>query len=125
MNLLSTGFPVANVIVPKGGPRVVSANLDFSNQAEIDIDGQAVIDAGQIEYLQGVFIDNADNPDKFELRIGQTNQRIVAKGNTQGYYPIMAPNPPKMTAATVQLANRVVPVFFYNVPIQAAVWASE
>ncbi len=121
-NLLNVGMSISNVIVPKGGPKAVPAILDFNNTAKIELDGQQVIDAGQIEYLQGVFIDNADNPTAFTLEISGLNQRIVCPPNKQGYFAIMAVNPPKMTAKTTQAANRVINVFFYNVPIQSAVW---
>lgn len=121
---LQIGFGVSNVIVPAGGPRVIPANLDFTNVAAIDIDGQQIIDTGGIQYIQGVFIDNGDNAAGFTLEIGGTNQRIKVAPNTQGYYPIMVTNPPKMIARTVQLNGRIVPVFFYNVPIQAVSWKS-
>lgn len=119
---LGTSFGIANVVVPKGGPKTSPLTLDFSNTATIDVDGELVVSSGKIEYLQGVYIDNADNPTAFTLLIGTTNQRVVCPPNSQGYFAIMAPSPPKMTASTTQAANRFVPLFFYNVPIQSAVW---
>lgn len=120
---LQTAFAIANVIVPKGGPKVIPTALDFSNAAEISMDGELIVSQGGIEYIQGVFIDNADNPDKFSLNMEGVNQRIVCPANSQGYFSIMATNPPKMIASTVQTNGRIINVYFYNVPIQSAVWS--
>lgn len=115
-------YPVANVIVPSGGPKTVPCVLDFSNTAEIDIDGQNMIDTHQMEYIQGVYIDNADNAAPFTLVCGGTQQRIVAAPNSQGFYPLLVQNPPKLTATMTQVNGRLVPLQFYNVPIMTSVW---
>lgn len=121
---LGAAFPLSNIMIPKGGPKTVPARLDFSNTAEIEIDAQAVIDTRKIEYLQNVFIDNADNPATFTLILGVTGQRIVAAPNSQGYYAILAPNSQKMTARTTQQNGRLVTLFFSNVPIQSHTWST-
>lgn len=120
---LGARFGINNVIIPKGGPATIPAKLDFTNVAEIDIDGEQVTSQGKIEYIQGVFVDNADNTDPLVFTMATTGQRIVCPPNSQGYYAIMAPNPPRMTATTTQGANQIFNVFFYNVPIQSAVWS--
>jgi hypothetical protein len=51
-----------------------------------------------------------------------TGQVIIVPKKSQGYFTIMCPDPPQISAATVQ-ANIVIPMFFYNVPIQPAVWS--
>lgn len=120
----STNYGIANIIVPKGGPKAVPATLDFSNTGEILISGQQLIDQNKIEYIQGVFIDNKDNDVALEIEVDGIGQIIKAKGRTQGYYAIMTTNPPKMTARMTQAANRKCKVIFYNVPIQSHVWAT-
>lgn len=122
---LSTRYGMNNVLIPKGGPACVEAILDFSNAAEILIDGEEIVSRGQIEYLQGVYIDNADNIDPLSLTMGTTGQRITAAPHTQGYYAILIPNPPKIIANTTQGANQRFRVHFYNVPIQSLVWATQ
>jgi len=119
---LGTSFGMSNVIIPRGGPKCVPAKLDFGATPEIEIDGELIVAQGHIEYLQGVYIDNADNPTPFSLIMGLTGQRITAAPNSQGYYAILAPNPPRMIATTTQAANRTIQLFFYNVPIQSQTW---
>jgi hypothetical protein len=121
LSLANFAYPISNVIVPQGGPKTVPAVLDFTNVATIDIDGQAIIDAHAIEFIQGVFIDNADNAVPFTL-IANTQQRIVCAANSQGFFPLLVQNPPKLTANMAQAAGRKVAVQFYNVPIMTSVW---
>jgi hypothetical protein len=120
---LGARFGINNVIIPKSGPACVPATLDFSNAATIEIDGEQVTSQAKIEYLQGVYIDNSQNAVDLTLTMNTTGQRIIAKAKTQGYYNLLVPNPPRIKADMAQQAGRTVPLFFYNVPIQASVWA--
>lgn len=119
---LGQRYGINNVIIPKNGPATIPAVLDFRNTAEIVIDGELVVSTGKIEYLQGVFIDNADNADALTLTMGTTGQRIICPPLSQGYFSIMVPNPPRIVAETPQGGSKVLNVFFYNVPIQAQIW---
>jgi hypothetical protein len=122
---LGAAFGMSNVIIPRGGPKAVSASLDFSNTPAIEIDGEGVVSRGQIEFIQGAFIDNSANATAFTLEMGNTTQKIVVGPNMQGYFPILMTNPPHMTARTTQANGRVIPIIFYNVPIQSASWKSN
>jgi hypothetical protein len=118
----SFAYPISNVIVPQGGPKCVPAVLDFSATGQYDIDGQSIIEAHAIEYIQGVFIDNADNAVPISIADNATGHRIVCGPNMQGFFPLLVQNPPKLTAVMAQLAGRRVRVTFYNVPIMTSVW---
>lgn len=122
LSLANFAYPIANVIVPQSGPKVVPALCDFSATGEVDIDGQSIIDAHGIELIQGVYIDNADNAVAFSLTCFGTNQRIVCGPNMQGFFPVLVQSPPRFTAIMAQLANRRVYLGFYNVPIMTSVW---
>jgi hypothetical protein len=119
---LGTSFGVSNVIIPKGGPKVVGAQLDFTVNSQIEIDGLSVVQNGRIEFIQGMFIDNSDNPSPLTFIMQGTFQRIVAPAHSQGYYSILLPNPPQMVANTTPAAGLVISIIFYNVPIQSQVW---
>lgn len=120
---LGNRFGINNVIIPKGGPATIPVELDFRNTGRVLIDGEQVVSNGRIEYLQGVFIDNADNVDALTLTIGTTGQRVICPPRSQGYFSILAPNPPRIVAETPQGGTKVLDLLFYNVPIQAAVWS--
>ena len=119
---LGATFGIANVVVPAGGPKCVPTNVDFSNAAQVVLDGQQIVQNGRIEYLQGVFVDNSANVNNLSLTMSTTGQVIIVPKQSQGYFSIMVPDPPQIVAGTVQ-ANIVIPMFFYNVPIQPAVWS--
>lgn len=115
-------FGVNNAIIPRNGPKVARAVLDFSNAAEILIDGEQIVSLGQIEYIQGFFCDNSANDVSITFTMSTTGQKIVVAPNTQGYYSLLIPNNPKIVAEMPQLNNRQVECFFYNVPIQSHNW---
>lgn len=118
---LSQSFGIANVVVPGGGPKVIPVNVDFTVNPQVLIDGQNLVSSGKIEYLQGVYIDNSANVNPVSLTMSTTNQVITCPKKSQGYFAIMCPDPPQITANT--LVGVVIPMFFYNVPIQPAVWS--
>lgn len=118
-------FGINNAIIPRGGPKTVRAILDFSNVAEILIDGQQIVSEGRIEYLQGFFVDNASNAASISFTMSATNQRIIVPANSQGYFSLLIPNDPKIIASMPQVNNRIVECFFYNVPIQTQVWTTQ
>lgn len=122
--ILGQTFGIANMVVPAGGPKCVPVmNVDFSNAAQIMLDGSVIVQQGKIEYLQGVFVDNSSNLNNLSLTMSTTNQVIICPKKSQGYFTIMCPDPPQIIAATSQTANLIIPFFFYNVPIQPAVWS--
>lgn len=121
--ILGTTFGIANVVVPAGGPKCVPTNVDFSTSADVNLDGQQIVSQGKIEYLQGVFVDNSANLNTLVLTMSTTGQQIKVAPKTQGYFAIMVPDPPQINAHTTQLNGLVIPMFFYNVPIQPAVWS--
>jgi hypothetical protein len=121
---LAATFGIANVVVPAGGPKCVPAiGIDFTNVGSIVLDGSAIVQQGKIEYLQGVFVDNSTNINTLSLTMSTTGQTIIVPKKSQGYFSIMVPDPPQIIAATPQTAGLVIPMFFYNVPIQPAVWS--
>lgn len=119
---LGNRFGINNVIIPKGGPAIIPATLDFTNTARIVIDGEQVVSTGKIEFLQGVYIDNADNVDALTFTIQTTGQRLICPPRSQGYFAILTTNPPKIVAETPQGGTKIISVDFYNVPIQSMVW---
>jgi hypothetical protein len=118
---LGATFGIANMVVPAGGPKCVPTLVDFTAVASVLLDGQQIVTQGKIEYLQGVFIDNSANLNNLSLTMSSTNQVLICPKKSQGYFSIMVPDPPQITAATP--IGIIIPMFFYNIPIQPAVWS--
>jgi hypothetical protein len=117
---LGQTYGIANVVVPAGGPKCVPINVDFTANGQVIIDGSLLVSQGKIEYLQGVFIDNSLNNNSVSLTMSTTNQKITCPSLAQGYFSIMVPDPPQLIGITQ--VGVIIPMFFYNVPIQPAVW---
>jgi len=115
-------YPIANVIVPSGGPKTVPAVADFTTIPLYDVDGQQMIDSHAMEYIQGVFVDNSASTAALTILCGGTGQKIVVGPNMQGYFPLLVQSPPKFTLSMTPAAGRIVNLQFYNVPIMSCSW---
>jgi hypothetical protein len=125
MSNLSSMFATANVAIPDEGPKCIRADLDFSTLDDISIEGLLATTTGTMSYIQGVYIDNADNANAVELLCAVTNQRVTCPAQSQGYFPLIITNPPRLTASTPHIANLRVKMFFYNIPIQPSIWGPD
>lgn len=82
-----TAIGTYNACIPKNGGKCIPIPFDFSGGVtDIKFDYERMTQQGQIAYCQTIWIDNADNPVAATVTIEQTNQRIVAPPNSQGYY---------------------------------------
>ncbi|MGH3273584.1 MAG: DUF1859 domain-containing protein [Streptosporangiaceae bacterium] len=92
-------FNVFNGCPPIEGPRCIPVTITLNNNsAEIDFFTQ--FQRKDITQIQSVFVDNSENTEIFQLTNQAVNQTIDVPAGSQGYYPILAPNPPKFLAAT-------------------------
>lgn len=118
----NNSFGIANVIIPRGGPKTVPVILDFTGtDGTVEVDGSQLVQQNKIEYIQCLYVDNHDNPNPLIINTDLTQQRIVVPANSQGYYSILQPNPPKFIFETT-IGAFTVPVQFLNVPVQPCVW---
>lgn len=114
-------FGTGNMILPPEGPSIVPINVDFSTAAAIQngvtVDLNFAIQNGVLSEIQGMFIDNADNPNKLTCVVAITNQRIICPPNAQLYVPLFVSSSPQFFVTTTLGAPIFVAVAFYNVPI--------
>lgn len=113
--------------VPQQGSRALSVLLAFNTLATQSINDDLTNEQaqGQIEFVQSVYIDNADNAQKFTLQILEGNvQRIVAKANTQGYYPLIAPNG-KLSYSASTTGNVNINIIWMNIFVNTIVWPTQ
>jgi hypothetical protein len=113
-----------NQTLPEDGPKAIPLLLDFTGSENTYVlDLLLPIQTGRISMVQCIYVDLAANSNDLIITMDGTNQRIKAKGNTQGYYPVLAPNPAKLTF--VGVANTVpVSVFLLNFPLSGVVWSA-
>lgn len=85
------------------------------------LDLSQAVQNGQIDCIQSVFIDASECSANVILTSQGTGQRIMVQSGKQGWFPILASNPPRFTAQCAVGAGY--PVFnFLNVPMPAGVW---
>lgn len=116
-------FKIFSMVLPKKGPKVIPVTADLQAVQSVDIDLTENINNGFIDFVSTVFIDNSENGQELQITvIGGTGQIIKAAANTQGYYRILATNPPKFTVETTGAV--AVPLQFLNTPELPAVWST-
>lgn len=116
-------IPVFNAQVPSEGPMCVSLRLDFTATTEFDLDGKQLTDAGYLSLLQTLFIDSTGANANITVNIAGTNQNITVKPNTQGYYPIICPNPFRLVFTCANGPSNVL-ILLLNMPIAPGQWAT-
>lgn len=109
-------FSVFNMTLPES-PLVVPQNIDLRTAANASVDFSQLVDAGQLDYISGAYIDNSENSLQLVIGVAGTNQTVKVAPGTQGYYPLLAPNNPKFEISCATSPGLVIPVLFYNVPL--------
>lgn len=113
-----------NFSVPCEGAKVIPLLLDFSADAEFDLDLQQFTQQSKITMIQSIYIDLSDTTNAMVVIIDPDGlkQTIVANGHTQGFYTVLAPNPPRIVFQCA--SGQAERVHLVNVPIAGVVWAS-
>jgi hypothetical protein len=119
-----------NQEAPKDGGKALELPLmDFSQANQFSIDFMQFQDLGFITMVQTMWIDMSTSDAPMQVTINGSQQIIVAKGRTQGYYNVMAPNPVKFVFSCpggpgldVTTGRIGVRVHVLNVPIAGVTW---
>lgn len=114
-NQIKTAFPVFNGYAPMQGPKALPVTLDFTATQIITFDLLLEETQGVIQYVQSIWVDNADNASPLTLTFAQTNQRIVVPANAQGAWPVIAPDQTQVKAQSV--GGVICSVILLNVPL--------
>jgi hypothetical protein len=91
MNLAS--FQTPNLAQPSEGSKAIAMALDFSDTGLITSDLTQEVLNGKLDFIQSVYIDNADNAANFDITFigAPITQRVRAQPYSQGWYPISWP----------------------------------
>lgn len=118
-----TPVPVTYGYGPESGPKTVFVKPDFSEKSVFDIDLDRLIENGNIEFIQSVFVDNTDSSQALIIEPQMSQQRIVVPASWQGYFPLFAKTGQiKVTCAdnTAQIGLN-----FNNFPVPAMLWNED
>lgn len=112
-------FQTSNLAQPSQGSACIDLTLDFTASSVIATDLTHTIETGKLDFIQSVYVDNADNSANLDLTFygAPTPQRIRISGNKQGWYAIAMPvGAVRLTAASnsggkinIMLANFAMP----------------
>lgn len=116
------GYKATLGYVPEQGTRFVPVKLPFNANAVTSISDDLFPEQSlsELEYIQAVYIDNADNAQKLTLQVNG-GSRIVAKANSQGFYPLVTPNG-KFSYSASTTGNVDINIIFLNIFINAIIW---
>lgn len=114
----------SNQQVPDEGPKAIPLLLDFSGSVgNYTLDFLVQQQQGFFSMLQTIYVDNSQGTNDVTITLNISNQKIVAKAGTQGYYSVLCPNPIRLTFSSA-INGVIVPVFLINVPISGMVWSA-
>ena len=116
---------IPNQTIPDEGPKAIPIRLDFSvaggSITSYSIDLLITQERALLTMVQTLYIDLSTAVNDLIVTVGGSNQIIQAEAGTQGYYPVLCPNPPKFQF-DVAAPGDVDTVFLINVPIAGVVW---
>lgn len=118
-------FEIAANQLPSQGSRALPLPFNFAAADFQEGDTYEEQENGRIDFIQSVFIDNSENPAAFTLTffgMGQDGFPIIAKPNSQGFYPVTIPNGIARYSAQTDQADVDVLVILYNTPMAPNVW---
>ena len=109
--------------VPCEGAKAVPVSLDFSMNAAYQLNYSNLQQRGFISFVQTIFVDNSQaNAGTITITIGGSNQVIVIRPNTQGYYPILMGNVVTITFSST--GSNKAQFFLLNVPVAPGQWST-
>lgn len=120
---MSATFQTANLALPVAGSIALSATLDFTTATTIALDYTNEQVQGKLDFIQSVYIDNADNTAPLDLTFagGPIPQRVRAQANSEGWYPVSWPKGEfRLTAASG--GGVKINVIFANFAMPYIVW---
>lgn len=105
------------------GRRAIPVLIDFSLGASFKLDLSALQQAGAMDSVQTLYVDNSANTAALTITMGLTNQKIIIPANAQAYIPILQGNPP-VIVFSVPTGTPVVNIDALNFFVPPYIWYS-
>ena len=106
--------------MPDGGPRCLPLPLDFAANAEWVLDYGNMQQRNFLNMVQSVWVDNSLNGSILAITVPGTNQVLKVPPNTQGYFPLIVPNPLKLVFDSA--GGVLCQVILLNFPVAGFMW---
>jgi hypothetical protein len=124
-NGIST-WTLGNTLIPAEGMKAICTVLNFGTDNTFDMAQQNLVqNTAPFSMVQTVFVDTSNTDDPVVITCGKGGQQIVAKGRTQGYYPVIAPNNWDLSFFCSDAGGPLVFVALCNFQVQPAVWPTH
>ena len=122
-NLRST--KVFDNIPPKICPATLSVDFDFSIQTTYVIDFNQQLDVKDIEFVQGIYVDNSLNSAALSITNSVTKQKLIWPAFWQGYQPFLWADRSSITVTCADNTQTDTWVQFLTMPTQPVMWDSR
>lgn len=114
-------IPLRNWPLPKEPAKSIPLLLDFVANAEYTVDLEMYQLQTKISAIRSLYIDMSGSVSDLLVTMGQTNQTIIAKAGTQGYYSILASTVSRFLFQCPGGPNNL-RVFLISVPMCCVTW---
>lgn len=117
-------YKVFNGLAPKGEPRAMAIDVDFSVQSPYVFDLELAQTADKLEFVQAIYADNSTNPFHLSITCGISGQTVTWPPFTQGYQPVLVPNNPSFNISTAAAFTGIVRLHMLNFPMPSCIWSA-
>lgn len=107
---------------PTDEPKALKVEVDLTSSASYLVDLTAELENGALGVIQTVFADNSANAAVLTIAC-ESGQNIIVPKSSQGYFPIIAGNPPRFVVS-LAAAGQKVTLMFINIPMPVGTWAA-
>lgn len=122
--IINPPFPTVANLQPREGTRAARIDLAFPEDNGQVFDLSQLQNQGELFQCQTLFVDNSVNDKALVLQSSMMLQKINVPAGSQGYIPILAPNPPRFSI-TCSSAGSSVAIFALNYSVPAALWGFQ
>lgn len=121
---MPTKIQTSNQFISCMGALVIPVTLDYlSGNMDTEVDFTAAVQQNTIDFVSGVYINMAGVAADLSMKVNGTQQILVAKANTIGFYPLMCPQFPVIQASLTAPINAGLIVQFHNIPFAPYIYS--
>lgn len=119
--MLRPAFKTPAGAIPVQGNRELPIPMDFRTVASFEDDLSYELRCGEIDFIQSVFIDNADAAVNLTIQFKYgILQRIICPARCQGFFPVLVIGAVKFVASSA--SGLIIPVVWSNTKRPCQIW---